>query len=56
MLINFPKNILNNFDTLETSPIQAAFDLGIGFFSNFPIYLTLYAILERKSKLIIENY
>ena len=36
MLINVPKNILNNFDTSETSPRQYALDLGIEFSPIFP--------------------
>ena len=33
---NVPNNILNNFDTSETSPRQSAFDLGIRFSPIFP--------------------
>ena len=31
-----PYNIVNNFETSETSPGQAAFDLGVGFSLIFP--------------------
>ena len=49
--IQYPQQLLHLKDKSQTSFLW----FRDWIFSNFPIYLTLQVILERKSKLIIEN-
>ena len=56
MLINSLHMILKLLDTSATCHRPSSSDSRNWIFSIFPNYLTLYVILERKSKLKIENY